>query len=217
MENVMLQKLFWNDPYLSEIQAKIKSVEGDCIYLDQTIFYAFSGGQESDFGTIGGVEVLEAMKEGTNIRYTMPSGHNLHVGQEVTVKIDWQRRYSLMQHHFAAELILELLYQELGSVEKIGAHIAQDKARIDFFWHENISTLFPLLLLKATELIEKNLPIKSDYSDMENQRRYWKIDGFAEVPCGGTHLKRTGEVGQLSLKRKNIGKGKERIEIYLDN
>ncbi|QIR76770.1 alanyl-tRNA editing protein [Sulfurospirillum diekertiae] len=212
----MLDKLFWDDPYSSEIQAKIASVEGDGIYLDQTIFYAFSGGQESDFGTIGGVEVLEATKEGTNIRYTLASEHDLHVGQEVAVKIDWQRRYSLMQHHFAAELILELLYQELGSVEKIGAHIAQDKARIDFFWQENISNLFPLLLHKATELINKNLPIKSDYSDLANQRRYWEIDGFAQVPCGGTHLKHTGEVGRLCLKRKNIGKGKERIEIYVN-
>jgi len=61
----MLQKLFWNDPYAREIQAKIESVEGDCVYLDQTIFYAFSGGQESDVGTIGGIEVLEAMKEVT--------------------------------------------------------------------------------------------------------------------------------------------------------
>ncbi len=212
----MLQKLFWNDPYACEIQAKIEAVEGDCVYLDQTIFYAFSGGQESDVGTIGGIEVLDAIKEGHDIRYTLTSGHALQVGQDVTVKIDWQRRYSLMRHHFAAELILELLYQELGSVEKIGAHIAQDKARIDFFWHENISTLFPLLLLKASALVEQNLPITSDYSDIENQRRYWHIDGFAQVPCGGTHLKRTGEVGQLSLKRKNIGKGKERIEIYLD-
>ncbi len=82
----MLRKLFWNDPYASEIQAKIASVEGDGIDLDQTIFYAFSGGQESDFGTIDGVEVLEATKEGTNIRYTLASGHDLHVGQEVTVK-----------------------------------------------------------------------------------------------------------------------------------
>lgn len=144
----MLQKLFWNDPYASEIQAKIEAIEGDCVYLDQTIFYAFSGGQESDFGTIGGVEVVEAMKEGTNIRYTLASTQALHVGQEVTIKIDWQRRYSLMQHHFAAELILELLYQELGSVEKIGAHIAQDKARIDFFGTKTLARFFRSFYIK---------------------------------------------------------------------
>ena len=41
------------------------------------------------------------------------------------------------------------------------------------------------------------------------------IDGFARVACGGTHIKRTGEVGPIKLKRNNIGKGKERIEIFL--
>jgi Ser-tRNA(Ala) deacylase AlaX len=44
---------------------------------------------------------------------------------------------------------------------------------------------------------------------------FWKIEDFSKVPCGGTHLKRTSEVGALRLKRKNIGKGKERVEIYL--
>lgn len=48
-----------------------------------------------------------------------------------------------------------------------------------------------------------------------NERRYWKINEFAAVPCGGTHIKRTGEIGQIKLKRVNPGKGKERIEIYL--
>ena len=49
---------------------------------------------------------------------------------------------------------------------------------------------------------------------LENEQRYWEVPNFARVPCGGTHLKRTSEVGKLSLKRKNIGKGKERIEVY---
>ncbi len=52
--------------------------------------------------------------------------------------------------------------------------------------------------------------------DEAAQRRFWKIDGFAEVPCGGTHVKSTVEVGYVSLKRKNIGGGKERIEITLN-
>jgi Ser-tRNA(Ala) deacylase AlaX len=55
----------------------------------------------------------------------------------------------------------------------------------------------------------------SAFSDEAAERRYWEIAGFAQVACGGTHLKSTGEVGKLALKRKNVGKGKERIEIYL--
>jgi len=44
---------------------------------------------------------------------------------------------------------------------------------------------------------------------------YWEIDGFSKVPCGGTHVKSTAEVGLVKLKRVNIGSGKERIEIKL--
>ncbi|HAE50502.1 MAG TPA: alanyl-tRNA editing protein, partial [Tistrella mobilis] len=46
-------------------------------------------------------------------------------------------------------------------------------------------------------------------------RRYWEVEGVARVPCGGTHLRRTGEVGAITLKRVNVGKGKERIEMRL--
>ena len=54
-----------------------------------------------------------------------------------------------------------------------------------------------------------------DFSDIENERRYWEIKGFSKVPCGGTHVKSTAEVGYITLKRVNIGGGKERIEIKL--
>jgi Ser-tRNA(Ala) deacylase AlaX len=129
--------------------------------------------------------------------------------------IDWDRRYRLMRYHFAAEIILELVYRRLTGIEKIGAHIAQDKARIDFKWDDNISTIFPALEMEALNLIKTNHPIVSAYSDEDAEKRFWKIEGFAQVPCGGTHLKRTGEIGKIGLKRNNIGKGKERIEIYI--
>jgi Ser-tRNA(Ala) deacylase AlaX len=69
--------------------------------------------------------------------------------------------------------------------------------------------------LEVESIVQKNLEINSSLSDEINEKRFWEVVGFAKVPCGGTHLKRTGEVGKLKLKRKNIGKGKERIEIYL--
>jgi Ser-tRNA(Ala) deacylase AlaX len=101
-------------------------------------------------------------------------------------------------------------------VQKIGAHIAPDKARIDFAWSENISTLFPALKQSAQEIVAADRAIVSAYSDAAAERRYWQIPEFAPVPCGGTHLKRTGEIGIIELKRRNIGKDKERIEIYVD-
>lgn len=122
-------KLFWVDPYLTETQAIIITINEDKITLDQTVAYAVSGGQDSDSGTIGGYEIL------------------------------------------AAE--------------------------------------------KLADLVQGNFEIISGYIDEANQKRFWEIKGFAKVPCGGTHLKHTGEIGELCLKRKNIGGGKERFEITL--
>ena len=211
----MVAKLFWQDPYRTMLDTRIAAVEGDVVRLEETIFYAFSGGQESDAGTIGGHNVLEARKEGRDILYRLEPGHELKSGDPVTIEIDGARRRKLMRLHLAAEIILELAYQNLPGIQKIGAHIAADKARIDFEWPENIARLFPMFAEKAAALIAADHPIVSAFSDEANQRRYWEIAGFARVPCGGTHLQRTGEIGAIALKRVNIGKGKERIEIRL--
>lgn len=211
----MTIKRFWESPYLSELSTCISAVDGAQVQLAETIFYAFSGGQESDSGAIGDWPVLSAHKQGAGIVYTLAAEHTLQPGQVVTVRIDWTRRYALMRLHFAAELVLELVTQRLVGIEKIGAHIAQDKARIDFSWPSSLAPLLPELTAQAQQLIAEDLPITSAFSDVASGRRYWQIQGFAQVPCGGTHLRRTGEVGSLRLKRKNVGRSKERIEIYL--
>lgn len=211
----VMQKLFWADPYQTSLDTHVTGINGSEVTVAQTIFYAFSGGQESDAGTFNNCRVIEARKEGQDIIYTLEEGHGFSVGDPLTMHIDWERRYKLMRLHFAAEIILELVYQHLNPITKIGAHIAQDKSRIDFEWNKNISQYFSLLTGKASKLIEADLDIISAFSDEANQKRYWEIAGFARVPCGGTHLRRTAEVGTIQLKRKNVGKGKERIEITL--
>ena len=210
-----VKKLFWENPYLAEHEAKVTSVNNNVITLDQTIAFAFSGGQHSDSGTIGGFEIIDAKKEGKEIFYTIEQNHNLKPDDNVMVKIDWVKRYRLMRLHFAAEIILELVYQNYNHPEKIGANITVDKARLDFLWNGNISEIFPDVMDKANKIINSNLDIISDFDDRENERRFWYIEGFAKVSCGGTHIRKTGEIGKISLKRNNIGKGKERIEIYL--
>jgi Ser-tRNA(Ala) deacylase AlaX len=211
----MTKKLFWEDPYLTQLETYITSVKGNDITVEQTIFFAFSGGQESDDGIVGNSRVLQARTEGREIVYTLENGHGFKPRDQVRMKINWERRYQLMRLHFAAEIVLELVYRNLGSIKKIGAHIAQDKARIDFEWGENISKIFPLIQKEALGIIETNQEIISAFSDEETEERYWEVRGFARVPCGGTHLGRTGEIGEIELKRKNPGKGKERIEIYI--
>lgn len=212
-----VKKIFWENPYLTEIETKISSVNADTVTLDKTVAFAFSGGQQSDSGTIDGYEIIEARKDGREIFYKIIQNHDLKTGDSVTVKIDWEKRYMLMKLHFAAELVLELVYQNFNHPEKIGANITTDKARVDFYWEGKISEIFPFLESKLEVLINSKLDIISEFSDEENERRYWEIKGFAKVPCGGTHLRNTGEIGPVTLKRNNLGKGKERIEIYLSS
>ncbi|MBI1772203.1 MAG: alanyl-tRNA editing protein [Burkholderiales bacterium] len=162
-----------------------------------------------------GHAVVSACKEGLELVYTLADGHGLQSGQEVEVCINWGRRYRLMRLHFAAELVLELFYKSLPGVGKVGAHIAEDKARIDFVWLESIAPLLPAYTQEAQAIIDADFNITCAFEDEATERRYWEITGFSRVPCGGTHVKSTGELGQIRLQRNNIGRGKERVEIYL--
>lgn len=211
-----MQKTFWENPYQQTLSTKVISVNGNEILPEKTIAFSFSGGQESDKAWFNGIEVLGSRMADGLIYYTLPEGHGLHAGDALEMTINWTRRYRLMRLHFTAELILELVTQKLG-LEKVGAHISESKARIDFKSDSNISEHFEDLLSKYNAIINKDLPILKDFSDVANQRRYWKIDGFAQVPCGGTHVKSTAEVGFVTLKRDRPGKGIERIEIRLVN
>ncbi|WP_174873146.1 alanyl-tRNA editing protein [Vogesella oryzae] len=211
----MTHKVFWDDPYQTELATRIATVDGNRVTLQATIFYAESGGQESDRGSIAGLPVQQAEKQGRDIVYTLPAGHGLHAGDAVAVRIDWPRRYRLMRLHFAAELALETIYRDFDGVQKIGAHIGEHKARIDFALPQPITSQLAAITAKVQALIDADSAIISAFSDAANERRYWEVPGYCRVPCGGTHLQRTGEVGRIALKRKNVGRGKERVEITL--
>ncbi len=210
------RKVFWENPYLVELETRVTGVAANEVTLESTIFYALSGGQESDSGVIGQHSVLQARKEDHQIFYQLPEDHGLNVGDTVKVSIDWARRYKLMRLHFSAEIVLEIVMAKFPAIQKIGAHIAEDKARIDFFWSENLSPVLAEITAEAMRVVHSDIRIVSDYSDKDLERRYWEIPGFARVPCGGTHLRQTSEIGEISLKRDNVGKGKERIVIRVD-
>ena len=172
----MLYKVFWENPYLTILDTRVATVAGYDVTVAATILYAVSGGQESDAGTIGGREVLAARKDGADILYTLAPDHGLKPGDPVTIVLDWERRYRLMRLHFAAEIVLELVYRGLGPIEKIGAHIAADKARIDFARASSIAPDLPGLLEKAAAIVAADRPIVSAYSDRTAGRRYWQIE-----------------------------------------
>ena len=209
-----MQKIFWGNPYQTTLQTTVTTVDNNIVLFDATIAYSFAGGQESDTASVNGIPILDSKMVDQLIYYTLPNDHGLKPGDQVTMEIDWPRRSRLMRLHFAAELILEIVTQKYG-FEKIGAHIAETKARIDFIAEQNISTFFEEILEQYNAIITAKYPIEKGYSDEATQRRFWKIEGFAQVPCGGTHVRSTGEVGFVTLKRDRPGKSKERIEIRL--
>ncbi|HLC06966.1 MAG TPA: alanyl-tRNA editing protein [Candidatus Babeliales bacterium] len=211
-----MRKVFWDNPYQHTLQTHVVSVDGNKVLFAETIAYSFAGGQESDKAFVNDIPILDSKIEGNLIYYTLPDNHGLHIDDKVTTTIDWPRRLQLMRLHFAAELILEIVTQKYH-LEKVGAHIAEHKARIDFKSDTNISTLFPAILAEYNAIITSNRTIEKGYSDIAHQRRFWKIDGFAQVPCGGTHVNSTAEVGFVTLKRDRPGKSIERIEIKLVN
>lgn len=180
-----MKKVFWENPYQSTLTTTVATVNGNEVTFNETIAYSFAGGQESDTATVNRISILSSRMEPGLIFYTLPDNHGLISGDQVNMVIDWPRRHKLMRLHFAAELVLEIVTQNYH-LEKVGAHIAETKARIDFKAESNLSQYFETILT-----------------------------GFAQVPCGGTHVNTTGEVGYVTLKRERPGKGIERIDIRL--
>lgn len=146
-----MRKVFWDNPYQTSLITTVASVTHNRVLFNETIAFSFSGGQESDKAYINGLPVTHSEIEGNFIYYVLPEGHGLSLGDQVNMEIDWPRRYRLMRLHFAAELILKLVTRKLG-IEKIGAHIAETKARIDFVYDENISSIFESLLKDHTTI-----------------------------------------------------------------
>jgi len=207
--------VFWDDPYRFRLETTVAAVDGRAVTLEETVFYAFAGGQESDSGDIAGRHVLEAVDRGDRIEYVLGDGHGLRSGDSVVVAIDPVRRLRLMRLHSAAEIVLQLLYSATGGARRTGAHISADKARLDFEISGSVSPLLPDIAARVNEVVAADVPIECGYSDAAAERRFWRADGFDPVPCCGTHPRRTGEIGAVRLRRDHPGRGVERVEIYL--
>ncbi len=230
-----MRKVFWDNPYQQSLETKVSQVDGNVIVFAETIGFSECGGQESDVVTVNDIKVLSSRMDKCApflIYYTFPEGHGFVPGTNVTMKIDWLRRNRLMRLHFTCELILvlmnrlfnetlegvELKPEEIDTIiKKRGAHIAENGARVDFECDKNITVYFPKVLEEYNKIIAEDLPIEKGFLDETNQTRYWRLPNIATVPCGGTHVRSTGEVGAIELKRDRANKGVERIRIFLKN
>jgi len=209
-----MKKLFYDNALQGECKANVTKIEGKEIQVDQSVFFAFSGGQASDSGTIAGINVLEARKDGETIIYVLETDPDFEVSSEVEIKIDLEKRKKLMKMHSALHIAHALFEEKVGKQEAIGSNVDPEKARIDYAYDKPIGELLPELQEKENALIAEGVEVKTYEDPDEPGRRVWEC-GEWKIPCGGTHVSNTKEIGKIKLKRKNIGKGKERIEITL--
>ncbi|HVV67699.1 MAG TPA: hypothetical protein VHE99_01490 [Gammaproteobacteria bacterium] len=147
------------------------------------------------------IPVLEAKKEGKEIVYTLPENHDLKIGQKTNMMIDWARRYSLMRLHFAAELVLELVSRRFPGINKIGAHIGQEKARIDFQIEEPISPHLPSLQKEAQTIIDSDQQIISAFS------MFCAVYKFNVTPRNENEFKALWHTATLEVKSHNKSVG----------
>ena len=113
---------------------------------------------------------------------------------------------------------LHLLFDIAGELFKItasaGSNVGADKSRLDFVYDEIFDDeKRGILQEKFAAVVDEDRPIAIWWED---SKRLVQIEGYSVMPCGGLHTKSTKEIGYLSdLKRKNVGKGKERLEVFL--
>ncbi len=207
--------LFQTDPYLKESNAVVRKVEGNEVYLDQTIFFAFSGGQKSDKGKINEVALKDVVLKDDDIAHVFDSVPKLKVGDKVKLKLDWENRFKTMRLHSASHIVDHFLKKEAKITGMSGSLVDSEKDRSTYLVKEKIS---PENLKKVEEETNKFLAANHKilrYSDKQNPNVWvWGCEEIKQL-CSGTHVVNTKEIGKIKLKREGKGAGKELIETYL--
>jgi alanyl-tRNA synthetase len=218
-------KIFSEDAYQKECEATVLEIKKDdegrqIVVLDQTVFYAMSGGQPGDTGTITGPEGVEqvidtryASDEKVLIYHYVSEDTKLKVGDKVQCQIDWERRYRLMRLHSLVHIAGLLFEKKYGKTEVFGSNIS-DKGRIDYKYFDPID--FEWLSVETQRYIDEGHEIKTRGEDGNEVRRIWEMADLEPMPCGGTHPKNSSEIGKIRLKRKGLGSQGQRIYCMLE-
>ena len=242
----MTEPLFREDAYLRECAARVVRVGEGGVVLDRTVFYATGGGQPGDSGTLvwegGALPVATAVKgEGAEIVHVVDraapdaagSGALPPEGAEVVVRLDWERRHRHMRVHTGLHLLSVVI-----PLPVTGGQIAADKGRLDFDMaeppedREGLEAALNALVaadhavttewitddeLAARPEMVKTMAVKPPMG--QGRVRLVRIGGDPAVdlqPCGGTHVRRTAEIGRLSLgKIEKKGRQNRRVSILI--
>lgn len=206
-------RLYYEDVYIKEFTAVVKecrkSDKGYEILLDQSAFYPEGGGQPCDLGTLENVLVKDVQeKNGELIHYTEKP---LEPGAEVKGRIDWERRFDLMQQHSGEHIVSGLVHEKYG-YNNVGFHMGSDVITIDFsgvldevqlaeieaetnqkIWENAAVEVF----YPEKEELEK-LPYRSK-KELTGKVRLVRFPGADLCACCGTHVTHTGEIGMVKI------------------
>ena len=234
----MTEEIFRDDAYAQSCTANVLEADERGVILDRTVFYSEGGGQPGDTGTIttadgSSVRVVGTYKDrdGRCILHVLAEGENpLTAGTEVTAEIDWDRRYKHMRMHSCLHLLCSLVD---GGVT--GGSISVEKSRLDFDL-EDVTLDKEDLTAGLNRLVEENHCLSASWindEEMEAQQdlvrtmsvkppsgtgkvRLMHVEGVDLQPCGGTHVKASGEIGQVRVSKiENKGKHNRRVNIVL--
>lgn len=210
---VETRRLYYEDVYIKEFKAKVKECrKGEKFYeiiLDQSAFYPEGGGQPCDLGTLGGAEVKDVQeKDGELIHYMETS---FDPGDEVQGKINWERRFDLMQQHSGEHIVSGLVHEKYG-YDNVGFHMSSDVITIDFsgvLTEEQLAKIEEETNRKIWENGEVEIfyPKKEELErlsyrskkELTGKVRLVQFPGADLCACCGTHVMRAGEIGMVKL------------------
>ena len=220
----MTTRLYYTDSYLTAFDALVieRADGGRRVYLDRTAFYPTSGGQPFDVGTIAGVAVADVIDEGERVAHLL--AESLEADGAVACAIDWRRRFDHMQQHTGQHLLSAVLAELLGhqtvSVH-FGAHASSLDVDADAIAHDDVVAVER----RANELVAENRRVTVSFEDAgaadglrkastrDGTLRVVTIDGLDRSACGGTHVRATGEIGPILVRRIDRVKKQARLEF----
>lgn len=237
------ETLFRTDPYAATCTARVLAAGPEGVVLDRSVFYAQAGGQPGDAGLLrwegdnGGMAVTNAVKgpEDTILHLPVPgAAPPPPVGAEVTAAIDWPRRHRLMRMHTTLHLLCSLI----PGAGVTGGQIGTDRSRLDFdladppakdWLTERLNALIAAdhpvgerwiteAELEANPGLVRTLSVQPPRGS--GRIRLVRIGPEAAPvdlqPCGGTHVRATGEIGRVEVtKIENKGKQNRRVYVTL--
>jgi alanyl-tRNA synthetase len=220
----MTERLYYNDSYLREFQARVveRSADGRTVYLDRSAFYPASGGQPFDLGSIAGVEVVEVVDEDDRIAHRLAAP--LAVEGEISAQVDWSRRFDHMQQH-SGQHLLSAVFEELFGLHTVSFHLGAESATIDLEGGPVDARTLLEAEQRANRIVFENRPLDVRFEDAnkaqglrkaserEGTLRIVSIDGLDRSACGGTHVRGTGEIGVILLRKVEKIRQSARVEF----